>query len=78
MTLGLWEWVPCQSVRTGAGVHGPGWLEAQLTCGQRREGCCEVLSVLRKGKKGERELPAGGGKVSGAEEPCVKLQGAES
>lgn len=78
MTLGLLEWVPCQSVRTGVCVRGPGWLEAELTCGQRREGCCKVLLVFRKEKKGERELPAGGGKVSGAEEPCVKLQEAES
>lgn len=50
MTLGLSEQVPCQSVHTGGGVHGPGWLEAELTCGQRREGCCEVLSVLWKEK----------------------------
>lgn len=53
MTLGLLEWVPCQSVRTGVCVRGPGWLEAELTCGQRREGCCKVLLVFRKEKKGK-------------------------
>lgn len=33
--------------------QGPGWLEAELTCGQRREGCCKVLLVFRKEKKGK-------------------------
>lgn len=36
-----------------------------------------MKSYQYSGRKRERELPAGGGKVSGAEEPCVKLQGAE-
>lgn len=41
-------------------------------------GRAAVKSYQCSGRKRERELHAGGGKVSGAEEPYVKLQGAES
>lgn len=78
MTLGLWSGSPARACIQGSVSVVQAGLR-QLTCGQRREGCCKVLLVFQKEKR-ERELSAGGveWKVSWAEEPCVKLQEAES